>query len=259
MKFIPPLSKQKSHIVGYAIVDDADIVESAVSNTATGEEILLKAQEALDHWEGGLRATGGAIVPAKSHWYFVDFQWRKGKWSYSCFDPSRTLKVKNEQGHEVTVQQVPVQDTESQCMTGQLLQQNWELMQLEMGVVRPMQDIKYKKFAPLMTSNWLQRAWQHADAASISIFQEKLSSAPLCRENDKYFMDVVVALNLDNQILQAVNRCRLYLRLLRTSDILTGDRKFIRQGIWKGERESQYGWDENWPVQGEPSPRDWTH
>ena len=74
MKFITPLSQQKSHIVGIAIVDDADIVESEITNTATGEETLIKAQEALDHWEGGLRATGGAIVPAKSHWYYVAFR-----------------------------------------------------------------------------------------------------------------------------------------------------------------------------------------
>ena len=48
---------------------------------------------------------------------------------------------------------------ESPCTTGQLLRQNWELMQLEIGVVKPMQDINRQKFEPLMTNNWIQRAW----------------------------------------------------------------------------------------------------
>jgi hypothetical protein len=36
----------------------------------------------LSAWEGGLRATGGAIVPEKSHWYLIDFVWDKGNWRY---------------------------------------------------------------------------------------------------------------------------------------------------------------------------------
>ena len=41
MKFVTPLTKQKCHIIGYAIVDDVDIVESAATNTATGYETLV--------------------------------------------------------------------------------------------------------------------------------------------------------------------------------------------------------------------------
>jgi hypothetical protein len=35
-------------------------------------------QQALDLWEGGIRATGGAIVPEKSHWDLIDFKWQRG-------------------------------------------------------------------------------------------------------------------------------------------------------------------------------------
>jgi hypothetical protein len=37
-------------------------------------------QHMLDHWEGGLRATGGALVTEKSYWYTIDF---------FCQDPQR--------------------------------------------------------------------------------------------------------------------------------------------------------------------------
>jgi len=40
-------------------------------------------QAALDLWNDGLRATVGALVPAKSFWYTIDFEWKSGCWSYA--------------------------------------------------------------------------------------------------------------------------------------------------------------------------------
>ena len=40
-------------------------------------------QEAVDHWEGGLKATGGASVPSKSYWYLINFIWTGEKWRYA--------------------------------------------------------------------------------------------------------------------------------------------------------------------------------
>jgi hypothetical protein len=41
-------------------------------------------QKMLDHWAGGLRASGGALVPAKSYLYGIDYKWNKKKlnWEY---------------------------------------------------------------------------------------------------------------------------------------------------------------------------------
>lgn len=39
-------------------------------------------QKALDMWEGGLRATGGTLVPSKSYWYLIDFKWVNKQWTY---------------------------------------------------------------------------------------------------------------------------------------------------------------------------------
>jgi hypothetical protein len=41
-------------------------------------------QRMLDHWAGGLRATGGTLVPSKSYWYGIDFKWNQKKlnWEY---------------------------------------------------------------------------------------------------------------------------------------------------------------------------------
>jgi hypothetical protein len=67
----------------YAFVDDTDVVHVGQDVNVTGEEILVQMQEVVDHWEGGLKATGGALVPSKSYWYLVDFIWDGKKWTYS--------------------------------------------------------------------------------------------------------------------------------------------------------------------------------
>jgi hypothetical protein len=61
---------------------DADLPHTS-SHDTTGEEILDQMQEVLDTWDGGIRATGGALVPRKSHWYLIEFKCgTTGKWSY---------------------------------------------------------------------------------------------------------------------------------------------------------------------------------
>jgi hypothetical protein len=80
--FISPISGKDIHFVGYAFVDDTDLIQTADEGMATGSDVARELQRALDIWEGGLNATGGAIVPEKSHWYLVDFRWIGGVWKY---------------------------------------------------------------------------------------------------------------------------------------------------------------------------------
>ena len=58
--------------------------ETAQDWECPATQLLASMQASLDLWEGGLRATGGALVPDKSHWYFVLFRWnRQGKFRYA--------------------------------------------------------------------------------------------------------------------------------------------------------------------------------
>jgi hypothetical protein len=48
------------------------------------QDITAALQQALDTWEGSIRATGGALDPGKSFWYMIDFIWDgKGNWRYA--------------------------------------------------------------------------------------------------------------------------------------------------------------------------------
>jgi ribonuclease HI len=81
--FLTAISVSLVVFVCYAFVDDTDVVHTAQDVHTTGEDILLQMQDVIDHWEGGLRATGGAIVPKKSYWYLIDWIYDRGNWRYA--------------------------------------------------------------------------------------------------------------------------------------------------------------------------------
>ena len=83
-KFVSPMSKEYTHLVGFAFVDDTDLLSfDMASNNVQWDFIGNQMQEAIDRWEGGLKSTGGAIVPNKSWVYPIDFKFdHKGQCSY---------------------------------------------------------------------------------------------------------------------------------------------------------------------------------
>ena len=87
-KFMSPISKLSTHIVGFAFVDDTDLICLNNGNPQISAlEVMMEIQEAIDLWEGGLKATGGAIVPSKSWVYPIDFSFDvSGNWSYKSVE-----------------------------------------------------------------------------------------------------------------------------------------------------------------------------
>lgn len=81
-----PITHSPLTFVGYAFVDDTDLVQMGHHATTPGESVASVMQQTLDTWEGSLRATGGALVPSKSHWYLVDYVWKSGQWHYRSKD-----------------------------------------------------------------------------------------------------------------------------------------------------------------------------
>lgn len=67
----------------YAFVDDTDLVHTGSSVNTPGSDVLRSMRRFVQHWEGGLRATGGALRVDKSCWYLIDFVWRNQCWHYA--------------------------------------------------------------------------------------------------------------------------------------------------------------------------------
>ena len=74
-KFTAPLSKEKIRFVGCSFVDDTDLVCTSFDSQTPLEDLTPLMQTAINTWEGGLRATGGALVPEKSWVYPIKHIW----------------------------------------------------------------------------------------------------------------------------------------------------------------------------------------
>jgi hypothetical protein len=100
------LTDEKYSFACYTYVDDTDLIHNG-NRQSTSRQVFDEMQRMLDHWEGGLRATGGALVPSKSYWYGIDFKWnqRKHKWEYKKINElpgSLTLKDHSRHTTELT-------------------------------------------------------------------------------------------------------------------------------------------------------------
>jgi hypothetical protein len=40
-------------------------------------------QDVVDTWEGGLRASGGTLIPTKSYWFLIQFVFKCSRWRYT--------------------------------------------------------------------------------------------------------------------------------------------------------------------------------
>jgi hypothetical protein len=82
--FKTPISHVNIRFAGYAFINDTDLIQTTYNPEETVHDIIAGIQLSMDTWEGGLRATGGAIVPEKGHWYLVIFKWTNRYWRY-CY------------------------------------------------------------------------------------------------------------------------------------------------------------------------------
>ena len=93
--------------VGYAFVDDADKVVTSPDPEATYKEIAELLQKSADTWEGGIRATGGAIGPDKSHYYLLDFIWQDGNFRYATpTEAPASINILDKDGNRQTLERI---------------------------------------------------------------------------------------------------------------------------------------------------------
>jgi hypothetical protein len=103
--FQAAMSQTTTKLVGFAFVDDTDLITSGPNMSV--DEVLLRIQKSLTAWEGGIRATGGAIEPLKSHWYLIDFDWQKGNPIYKTVKQTGgVLRVRDPSGNVQNLKQL---------------------------------------------------------------------------------------------------------------------------------------------------------
>ena len=113
--FTSAISQKDIKLVGFAFVDDTDLIHSAKTMDEDFTQVGASMQAAIDDWEGGIRASGGAIIPNKSHWYLVSFDWSGSQWTYnSTADTPYEVSVQDTDGIRIPL---PRMDCSEATMT----------------------------------------------------------------------------------------------------------------------------------------------
>ena len=102
-KMKAPLSKLALHLAGCGFVDDTDIFQIGLRDDDY-YEVAAKLQEALNWWEQSTTVSGGAIVPQKSWYGLVQFDWVDGEWSYSSDMEDINITVKDMLGDGIELE-----------------------------------------------------------------------------------------------------------------------------------------------------------
>ena len=76
--FCSAISKQLFLLVGFAYVDDCDIIQSGTDPLTVARSM----QRVIQQWGDLMEVTGGALNldPSKSYWYLVEYVWKRGSW-----------------------------------------------------------------------------------------------------------------------------------------------------------------------------------
>ena len=86
MTVMTSISKNVFSFMGFAFVDDADLIAGADDVNTTGPEMIACFQALMTCWNGGVRATGGLIAPEKTRWFLLSFYQDDLDWQYHTKD-----------------------------------------------------------------------------------------------------------------------------------------------------------------------------
>jgi hypothetical protein len=166
--------------VCYAFVDDTDVIHAAVSPLSTGEDVLEDMQPVVDRWEGGIRATGGAPVPSKSHWFLIDFLWTGKQWRYRTIEelPGDVSVLDKDGKRTILERHDPSTATETLGV--------WQAMDgnnsAEVNALRKKAD----EFAESMRTGFLSKtdAWYALTSTILKLWNIQWLMLPLSRKNN---------------------------------------------------------------------------
>ena len=96
---VTAISKQVFTLVGFAYVDDCDLIQSGTNPI----EVLASMQSLINSWGSLMEVTGGAVRTDKSWWYLIDYVWKRGKWIATDPQLNIDLVATNKNGERIAL------------------------------------------------------------------------------------------------------------------------------------------------------------
>ena len=379
-------------LVGFAFVNDSNVIQTAATPDTSSWEIADQAQIGLNWFVGRVRATGGDPQPKKCWWYLIEFLWKDGLWSHvedapqegddsnnedvmqmnvtdtsgnvqqiERLNPSvakKTLgvwlapdgnnrkavselcRILEEWADRVRSGHITWEDawigltqrirksleypmaaltlTEKECtyveapifrhglsksgicksfpraviqgplrcqglgvpslyfyecqkhvkllvkhgprgtVTGQLLRAIIKKHRVEIGIGGRFLEASYATYGSLATDTWIRHTWRFLSESNV-IIEEDTPTLRLRRGHDSFIIEAMANAGVSRGVLQAANRCRIFLRAVTLADICTGDGRQILYTAWLGKKDKDYTSPYQWPPQARPTLTDWAH
>jgi hypothetical protein len=128
-------------------------------------------------------------------------------------------------------------------------------MLVELGILRPLANLSYDELGILATDSLLKSTWDFLDQHNFQLHTRDFDTFPC--QGDCYIMEAILPYVSSDEQLLWVNKCRLYLRVIYLSDIVTGDGTSIEDIAWLGSMRMHPQREESWPNQQNPPMRAW--
>jgi len=120
------ISQMDKKMVSFAFVDDTDLC--IYRPQVTTHTICNEIQCSIDHWEGLLQATRGALVLTKCFWYMIDFKFTNNTWQYITKTPKLgKISIKDEKQNRVMIPQLKVNEARQTLGVWLALDGNWDM------------------------------------------------------------------------------------------------------------------------------------
>jgi hypothetical protein len=144
--------------------------------------------------------------------------------------------------------------TANDTLTGRLYLSSLELLLLELGC-----NTRYLWEPPfidlLATDSLIKATWCFLFTYGISLVHSVRLDLP--REKDSFIMEVLLTLGVPQNELKICNHCRMFLRALFLSDIVTGNGEYLLESAWQGEPYITLFKSRSWPSYGKPPKSHW--
>ena len=115
---------------------------------------------------------------------------------------------------------------------GKLMRCSIEHLKLELGVNGSVMSNPYDPWKTTVTPCWMSHTWAFVSKAGMSV-RDDIPDFSMRREHDSLLMEHFVE-RFSGIELCRLNQCRQYLRVIRVSDIASGDGKTITEDAWNG-------------------------
>ena len=143
-----------------------------------------------------------------------------------------------------------------QDRTSQLIHINLGYIQLLTGIAGFFLNCDYAQFS-WVEPGWVTSLWEFTSQSNITFNYPLLCRPSAPREYGKFLMDYFMNLKLSHKTLEILNHCRMYLKVITLSDIVTANGLSILPEVKLGCcRETRIS-TLQWPNQGRPAPSDW--